>query len=325
MARVLVTGGSGFIGTNLVAHFAAAGHQVLSVDVVPPMNKEHKNYWQAVDVLDRAQLARAIATHQPEYVFHFAARTDLGGRTVDDYQANTVGVANLVNALRDTSAPALVVFASSMLVCRLGYVPSHDTDYCATTAYGHSKVLGEQTVRHEAANAFPWVIVRPTSIWGPWFRAPYRDFFTAVQRGHYFHPRAHRIRRSYGFVLNSVAQLAALAASHGAGLIGSTVYLADYEPIELKAWAETIRRAFEAPKIREVSVAWLRVAAHAGDLMQRFGWRTPPLTSFRLSNLLTDMVHDMRPLRTVCPTLPYTMSQGVEITRKWMQTVEGGS
>ena len=38
-----------------------------------------------------------------------------------------------------------------MLVCRLGYRPKNDTDYAPTTAYGKSKVAGEQIVREVAA------------------------------------------------------------------------------------------------------------------------------------------------------------------------------
>jgi len=40
MARILITGGSGFIGTNLVEHFLGEGAAVLSLDARPPRNSE---------------------------------------------------------------------------------------------------------------------------------------------------------------------------------------------------------------------------------------------------------------------------------------------
>lgn len=317
MARILITGGSGFIGTNLVQYCLERGDEVMNVDFRPPRQAAHSAVWRNADLLDGETLGQAVRDHAPEVVFHLAARTDLEGNTPADYLANTDGVRNLVGSLRSQQKPAFVVFASSMLVCRIGYQPRGEDDYCPSTAYGQSKVEGERIVR-QSAHGFRWIIVRPTSIWGPWFGAPYRDFFTAVRRGIYLHPRHRSIRRSYGFVLNSVAQLAMLADGVDR-LAGRAIYLADYEPIELKGWADTIRRAFGARVVPEVPLALLRVAARTGDLLQRAGWHSPPMTSFRLNNLLTDMIHDTIPLQSVLPRLPYTMQEGVDITVRWMQ------
>lgn len=317
MARILITGGSGFIGTNLVQYCLDRGDDVMNVDFRPPRQAAHSTVWRKADLLDGEALGQSVRDHAPDVVFHLAARTDLEGETPADYPANTDGVRNLIRSLQDRQSPALVVFASSMLVCRIGYQPRGDNDYCPSTAYGRSKIEGERIVR-QSAHGFRWTIVRPTSIWGPWFGAPYRDFFTAVRRGIYLHPRHRVIRRSYGFVLNSVAQLAALAAGADR-FAGRTVYLADYEPIELKSWAKAIQRAFGARVVPEVPLTLLRAAARTGDLLQRAGWRSPPMTSFRLNNLLTDMIHDTTPLQGVLPRLPYTMQEGVDVTVRWMQ------
>jgi nucleoside-diphosphate-sugar epimerase len=317
MARILVTGGSGFIGTNLVEHYRVRGDQVINLDCVPPRNPEHGGLWRKADLLDREGLARAVADADPEIVFHMAARTDLEGKTIRDYPANCEGVMNLIDALSKVHTLRLAVFASSMLVCSLGYRPTDESDYCPITAYGESKVEGELVVRKEAAGRFSWVIVRPTSIWGPWFGPPYCDFFTAVQRGLYMHPRGRRIHRSYGFVLNSVIQLDRLAVVGGAPLLERTVYLADYEPIELKHWADAIQHALGARPVREVPLWLLQIGATAGDLIKHLGYATPPLNSFRLKNLLTEMIHDTEPLRATCGDLPYSMEQGARITCDW--------
>lgn len=323
MTRVLVTGGSGFIGTNLVQHFHDCGHEVVNLDVLPPRNGQHRPLWNQVDILDKAALTRAVSEADPEIVFHMAARTDLLGTSVGDYRANTDGVANLLSALRGRRGLQLAVFASSMLVCRLGYVPRSEHDYCPTTAYGESKVQGEGLVRANACDGLPWVIVRPTSIWGPWFGRPYRDFFSAVQRGLYMHPRGHRVRRSYGFVLNSVAQLHRLAVTGGGPLVGRTTYLADYQPIELKNWADTIQREFGVRRVRELPLWVFRAAAGIGDALKAVGYATPPMTTFRLNNLLTEMIHDMGPLHTACGDTPHSMESGVAMTCRWLQESGG--
>jgi GlcNAc-P-P-Und epimerase len=317
MARILITGGSGFIGTNLVEHYCVQGDQIINLDIAPPRNPHHAQFWRKTNILDRAGLASAISDANPEIVFHMAARTDLRGKSISDYSTNTYGVSNLIQALQTARTLRFTIFASSMLVCSIGYRPKGEMDYCPTTAYGESKVAGEQLVRKEAGR-LPWIIVRPTSIWGPWFGTPYRDFFIAVQQGLYMHPWGRRIHRSYGFVMNSVTQLDHLAKG-GTSLLGRTVYLADYEPIELKNWADTIQRALGVRPIREVPLCLLRMGAIGGDILNRLGKARPALNSFRLNNLLTEMIHDTDTLRSACGNLPFSMEQGVQITCDWLR------
>jgi nucleoside-diphosphate-sugar epimerase len=314
--RVLVTGGSGFIGTNIVQHHLEAGDRVCSLDLVAPKDPRHAPVWQQGDLLDAVQLARLVEQFQPQIVYHMGARTDLLGATVDDYAANTTGVSNMVRVLRQAK-PQLAIFASTMLVCRIGYQPQSETDYCPSTVYGESKIAGERIVRAEAGD-LPWVIVRPTSIWGPWFGSPYRDFFTAVARNIYVHPKGCRIKRNYGFVLNSVAQLSALAASGGGGLLGRTVYLADYEPIELKDWADRIQRALGTRPVRELPLWVFKTAAKGGDVLKKLGYGIPPMSSYRLNNILTEMIHDTAPLQSVLPALPYSLDQAIRVTSDWL-------
>ena len=92
----------------------------------------------------------------------------------------------------------------------------------------------------------PWLVVRPTSIWGPWFDAPYRDFFRAVARRHYRHPRGLQIRKSFGYVENTVHQIIQLLIA-ARTMTGRVFYLADYETLEVQAWATSISRAMGLP------------------------------------------------------------------------------
>ena len=241
MNKILVTGGSGFIGTNLIEHYKSIGDEVFNIDINQPRNIEHLDQWRKVDLLDKDKLTSVIKEIEPNIVFHMAARTDLNGLNVGNYDVNTRGVENLIGALNELTTLDFVIFASSMLVCRLGYKPSSEVDYCPNTPYGRSKVIGEELIRSSNIN-FPWVIVRPTSIWGPWFATPYRDFFDVIRKGLYVHPKGIRVRRSYGFIYNSIFQLSRISDRLNDELVGKTIYLADYHPIELKSWSENIQK-----------------------------------------------------------------------------------
>lgn len=316
-ARILVTGGSGFIGTNLVGAYRAAGLTVRNADVAQPRNPDDSDAWSRVDITRIDQLREVFSEVRPTHVVHLAARTDLDGRDVSDYAANTTGVDNLLTVLGEAPDPVdRVVVASSRLVCRIGYQPKSDEDYCPTTAYGASKVETERLVRGSVD--LPWVLVRPTSIWGPWFDVPYRDFFLSVARGRYVHPAGKHIHKSFGFVGNTTWQLHRLMTAPASQVLGRTFYLADDPPIEVSDFANRISATLGRRRAREVPLPMLQGLARAGDLLERTG-RRAPLTSFRLANLLTPMIYDLAPLTAASGDPPFGLDDAVAMTVDWMR------
>lgn len=314
--RILVTGGSGFIGTNLVAALRADGNRtIVNLDNKPPQDPDHASHWVRADLVAGGEVASVVADLRPTHVYHLGARTDLHGRTLEDYAANTDGVRNVVTALNSLASPVDAVYASSRLVCRIGYQPASETDYSPPNAYGESKVHTERIVRELAAHRH--VIVRPTSIWGPWFGVPYRDFFDTVRAGLFLGMRGVEIPKSFGYVGNTAHQLQRLMASLDR-VDRRTLYLGDYPPIEVNAFAAAIRRAFGKSPPRQVPLGALRVAARAGDVGKRLGWKEAKLTSFRLDNMLTPMVYDLSTLEQLVGELPYSEAEGIRATVAWM-------
>ncbi len=320
MPRVAITGGSGFIGCNLVESLRNSGYEVLNLDTRPPRNPAAQSALQRLDILNRQEFVNAVSSFNPHYMFHLAARTDLNGRTEDDYSANIQGTSNAVAAAASCPALKRAIFASSMYVCKVGYIPRGDEEYCPHTAYGKSKVLGEQIVRKELGDKRCWAIVRPTSIWGPWFGIPYISFFHVVRKGMYFHPSGYRIRRSYGFVLNTIQQLKQLMECEDDGNVhGRMFYLADYEPTDSRVWAETIANSFGNCRIHDAPLMLMKMMARLGDALSRMGADSFPLTTFRLNNMLTDAVFDLSPIRKIAGAHPYNLQDGVTLTVDWMR------
>ncbi|HAL39443.1 MAG TPA: NAD(P)-dependent oxidoreductase [Polaromonas sp.] len=314
--RLLVTGGSGFIGTNVVDYFVGSSqHDVLNIDIAAPCHPGHKPCWRQIDLLDGPALQAAVSAFDPQFVLHLAARTDLDGKSLDDYAANTIGVSNLLEALKLAPSLRSVVFASSMLVCKLGYIPSSAFDYCPTTAYGESKVVGEMLVRANPPNC-SWTLVRPTSIWGPWFKQPYRTFFDYVLKGRYFHIGKTRIRKTYGYVGNVVRQLEALILALPEQVDKKVFYLGDSSDYVIRDWADSIAHRKDI-HIPEIPTILMKGGALLGDLLNRFGLRFP-LTSFRLKNMTTENCLDLEPILGIVRDMPFDREHAIDLTLQWM-------
>ena len=320
MARILVTGGSGFIGTNLLEWLLEARHTVLNLDIKPPQNPEHGDFYRHVDILDRQPLTEAFAQFAPTHVVHLAARCDLNEKqNIEGYRANTEGTRNVIDAISTTPSIERSIFASTRLVCPTGYHPKSDQDYCANTLYGESKVIGEKMVRDAQGLPGAWCIIRPTSIWGPWYGTDYTRFFVAVAKGWYFHPGKVDPPKLFGFVKNVAFQIDTLLFAAEKEVHGKVFYLADYYPMAIRRWAETIAHTLGGRKIRTIPGPIMRIAAWTGDLLHAAGLRRFPMSSFRLRNVWTDTTGvPLEPIERVTGNLPYSMKDGVETTVDWL-------
>ncbi len=319
MGKILITGGSGFIGTHLVSALLQRGDNVINLDTIEPKLKEHRQYWKNVDICNAPALTDAIESFQPDTVIHLAARTDLRGKSLAEYKSNTLGVENLLNALEKCSPSIRVIFTSSMYVCRPGKKPLTDDDYDPHTIYGESKVQTEKIIRQRQP-AYTYCIIRPTSIWGPHFGEPYKLFFSMVLGKKYFHLGKKACRKTYGYVENTIAQVFQLLEANDELINGKVFYLGDYEPYDITEWANEIG-TIAGIKIPTIPFAVFRIAAYFGDALKTIGI-TFPMTSFRLSNMTTDNIYDLTPIRSIAPQLPVNRSEGTRRTVRWMKTGE---
>ena len=115
--RVLVTGGSGFIGSHVVDLLADQGHQVVVVDRVEPGHRNPAAEFVQADLVDAGDWAHVL--HGIDAVSHQAAKVGLGLRFDDvaDYaRDNDLATAVLLRELTRANFAGRLVLASSMVV-----------------------------------------------------------------------------------------------------------------------------------------------------------------------------------------------------------------
>lgn len=320
MSKLLITGGSGFIGTNLIEHLSKdTQYEIQNIDIVKPKISSQDKYWVQVDLRNHDAVVGAVEAFAPDYVIHLGARTDLNGKTLQDYDANMSGVSNLLDAIEAVGTVKRAIFASSMYVCEPGYMPKDFEDYAPHTLYGESKVETEKRIKI-ANPSYTWSIIRPTSIWGPWFGEPYDKFFHIVLNHMYFHMGKRACRKTYGYVYNAIYQIMSILQAAPEKVNRNVYYLGDYEAYPITDWANEIAK-IEGIHIPHVPYCCFKIVGWVGDLLKKFGIAFP-MTSFRLHNMTTDNVHNLEPIKSVAPNLPVSRIEGTKVTLEWIHKYE---
>jgi dTDP-glucose 4,6-dehydratase len=181
--KILVTGGAGFIGSNLVNELQKRGHDVLAADLV---NTERENYIRA-DVRNYRQIERIFEKGSYDYVYHLAA--EYGRWNGEDYyenlwQTNCMGTKNLIR-LQEKLKFKMIFFSSAEVYGDFEGTMSEDVmvnnpirDTYQMNDYAITKWAGELMCQNSATMfGTETVRVRPVNCYGPHEHyTPYRGF-----------------------------------------------------------------------------------------------------------------------------------------------------
>lgn len=317
---IVITGGSGFIGTHLIDTLEREPNlRIINLDMRPPRKESHRGYWTKCNIMSPRQLRQVFVELRPRFVAHLAARTDMEGKTVDDYQVNTVGTENIIDAIAQAGSVERALFVSTQFVVGPGPLPRHDLDFRAHTIYGESKVLAEVAVQESGLDC-AWTIVRPTNVWGSWHPRYPREFWRVLQAGIYFHPGSRPVTRSYGYVGNVVAQIAAILDAPVETVDRRVLYVGD-PPIELLDWVNAFSLQLTGHPARVIPEGLLRVLAWTGDCFVAIGVKFPIFSS-RLKSMTEDYPTPMEPTFALLGPPMKSLEEGVRETVEWLRTPE---
>jgi UDP-glucose 4-epimerase len=173
--KVLVTGGAGFIGSNVCDAFIAAGNEVVALDNLSTGRRENVSGGVRLieaDVLD-ADLKAILAAERPEVVSHHAAQIDVRKSVADpafDAQINLVGMLRLLEACRAASVRR-VLFASSGGACygeQDVFPAGEDQPTRPVSPYGVAKAAGELYLHfYRVQYELSFAALRYANVYGP--------------------------------------------------------------------------------------------------------------------------------------------------------------
>lgn len=315
MSKILITGSAGFIGNNLFKYYSKQGHDVLGIDCA--YKNSHGNH-SKIDIRSHSELESEVRTFNPDIIINCAARTDLDGESIEDYSSNTVGVSNLVKICNEFKNKPLLVSFSSMLVCRIGHIPKSGQEYSANTSYGKSKIITEDLTRQFKGN---YIIIRPTSVWGPGFKHPYRNFFDIVMASKFYCLPHHKLAtKSYSYIDNFIRQID-LIINNQNQFLKDIVYLQDRNPYNIGEWADEILSIMNVRPYTRIPQFIFKMSAKIGDLLNKLGLSFP-MSTFRYNNMTTN---NIIPFDNRFENLEYHEIERKEasmITIKWIKNIQ---
>jgi UDP-glucose 4-epimerase len=185
--KVAITGGAGFVGSNLLRALVADSYEVVVVD---DFSTGLKSNLKEIDcevhetsIVDFSKLSKALA--DCEYIFHLAARGSVP-RSIKNpratFEVNVTGTLNVLECARNTGAGLAFSSSSSVYGANLDLPKKERMWLSPLTPYAASKLSGESLVQsYSASYGIQAITYRLFNIFGPWQR-PDHDYAAVIPK-----------------------------------------------------------------------------------------------------------------------------------------------
>ena len=309
--KILITGASGFIGSFIVEEAIKRGF-----DVWAAMRKSSSRQFLAderihfieLNLASEEDLKQQLAGHSFDYVVHAAGVTKCLDKR-DFFHINTEGTQHLVRALVELDMPLKrFVYISSLSIMgaireEQPYQEIRESDEARpNTAYGESKLKAEQWLSMLNEKLFPYVILRPTGVYGP----RERDYFMMAKsiKAHTDFAVGFKQQDITFIYVTDVVQAVFLALEKGK--TGRCYFLSDGEVYQSSTFSNLIRQELGNPW-------WIRITAPLWLLriITFFGEHIGHLTG-KVTALNNDKYYIMRQRNWRCDIEPARLELGYE-------------
>lgn len=324
MKKILITGASGFIGSFIVEEALKRGFETWAA-VRKSSSRKYLNdsriHFIELDLGNLDKLEKQLSGQQFDYVVHAAGVTKCL-HSNDFFKVNTEGTANLALALRrQNTGLRRFVYLSSLSV--MGPVREQEPhteitaadEACPDTAYGKSKLESEQ--RLEAIKGFPFIVLRPTGVYGP----REKDYFMMAQSisRHVDFAVGYRPQHLTFIYVMDVVQAVFLALDHGT--VGSRYFISDGRVYSSRTFSDLISNELGNPWLLRIKAPlWLlRIISFAGEWTARITGKISALNNDKYNIMKQrNWMCDIKPAENELGYKPqYDLKRGVAAIIKW--------
>jgi len=173
MSKIAITGGAGFIGSNLAASMILDGHEVLIIDDLSTGLKSNIDFERSkfieISITEGEKLKNALK--DSEVIFHLGARGSVPRsikNPIATHQVNATGTLNVLEAARESGAHVIFSSSSSVYGRNLNLPKDEKMWLGPMTPYAASKLAAEAYVEsYGAAYELPVTILRFFNVFGP--------------------------------------------------------------------------------------------------------------------------------------------------------------
>jgi nucleoside-diphosphate-sugar epimerase len=308
--NILVTGGSGFIGTNLVSDLVGAGHHVLIYD--KERSEAYPDQCIIADVRDREKLCDSM--RGIDIVYHLAAEHRDDVRPVSlYYEVNLGGAKNIVHALKKNDVKKLIFTSTVALYGLNADEPNEDSPIRPFNDYGWSKYKSEIVLNEWAGtdNGRTLVIVRPTVIFGEKNRGNVYNLVSQIASGKFIMIGDGKNKKSMGYVLNFSQFLTLLPGTSPGIHIYNYADKPDLNMIELvNIVKNTLGRGNN--HLFRLPYALGLLGGYAFDALSKITNRTFPISSIRIRKFCASTQIASEKLREIEFVPPYSLKDGLK-------------
>ena len=309
--RILLIGGSGFIGKHLSRKLVVEGHAVTIADKIIDTGDSAQQR-KVCDLLDLKKSDFEPSNY--DVIINLAAKTDDSSEILEDYKVNYIGVHKLLQTLQSENFYGLFVQISTQYVrASKEYNKSSRHGNVPVNTYGQSKLIAEELIL--SSNLKNWLILRPTNIWGPGHKNFPTGFWKVIERGLYLHP-SHGVYRSYGSVFTVVEQIHRFITSENRNVRNRIYYLGN-EPIDSLTWVNGFSLSIRGRKVLRVHKSFLFLLALFGNGFERLTRRRFPINLKRFKSMTTNYVVNMQDTHDAVGLVDTNFDDEIRETSEW--------
>lgn len=315
-ARLFVTGGTGYVGRNLIRHFTAQGIQVVALTrSVDARHAVQKLGAQAFDGdLFSPDLVAGMAGCQA--LVHAAADTDHGLPTRTQYRTNVEGTRQILEAAHKAGIRRVVHLSTESVLLDGGPLihanEFHPYPRWPAGGYSASKAAAERIALSASREGCDVVVVRPRFVWGRDDSTALPQLLDAVDKKQFAWINGGRYQTSTTHIANLIHGIERALI---AGEPGESYFITDSDVVEFRSFISELLATQGRPLPTKEVPGWLvSGVATVSDWIARLsrGRWTPPVTRQALATSAVEITLDIgKACRDLGYTPPISRAQGL--------------